>query len=84
MMSKYHFNEELQNETNREDGESCEANNVIDDVKVKRKFQWKRDMKQHESIHTGDKFLICNVCEKKSTTRRIKAGLASPLGGPYW
>ena len=35
-----------------------------------KKFQWKRDMKQHEKIHTGDKLLVCSVCQKKFTTRQ--------------
>ena len=35
-----------------------------------KKFQWKRDMKQHERIHTGDKLLVCSVCQKKFTTRQ--------------
>jgi len=35
-----------------------------------KKFQWKRDMKQHERIHSGDKVLICSVCFKKFTTKQ--------------
>ena len=39
-----------------------------------RRFQWKRDMKQHERIHTGDKLLVCSVCDKKFTTRQVRLG----------
>ena len=50
-----------------------------------KKFQWKKSLKQHERIHTGDKLQVCSVCQKKFTNRQalLRHGVVHTGAKPY-